>query len=64
MSNKNKYESQKKWQEKNGLIPKTYKLDKEVVENFKKACEFNDVSQASKLTELMQNFIDKQIKNK
>lgn len=56
---KNKYESQQKWQEKNNLVSKTYKLNKIVVDQFKEACEKNGVTQASKLTELMQNFINK-----
>lgn len=59
MSNKNykKYESQKKWQEKNGLIPKTYKLNKTLVEEFKEICDKTGVSQAGKLSELMEKFI-------
>lgn len=56
--NKNKYESQKRWQEKNNLIPKTYKLNRNIVEDFKKVCEENNVTQASILTELMKKFID------
>lgn len=55
---KNKYKSQQRWQEKNNLIAKTYKLNRNIVEQFKEACEKNGVTQASKLTELMQNFIN------
>lgn len=53
-----KYESQRKWQEKTGLISKTYKLNASLVKEFKEVCEKINVSQASKLSELMQNFID------
>lgn len=63
MSNENrkKYESQRRWQEKNGFIPKTYKLDKRLVEEFKEACDKLGISQASKLSELMCLFV-KEIK--
>lgn len=57
-----KYESQQKWQEKAGLIPKTYKLNKSLVEQFKEACEITGVTQANKLSELMKNFIN-EVKN-
>lgn len=47
-----------KYQKKIGLISKSYKLKKEVVEAFAKACEQAGVSQAGKLTELMKGFIN------
>lgn len=53
-----KYKNQQKWQEKAGLIPKTYKLNKNLVEQFKAACELAGVTQANKLSELMKNFIN------
>lgn len=60
--NKNKYESQHKWQDKKGLIPKTYKLNKDIVEKFKEACDMNGVSQASTISELMNVYIEKTLK--
>ena len=48
----------KKYQEKAGYISKSYKLKRDIVEAFASACETSEVSQASKITELMQQFID------
>lgn len=45
-----------KYSEKVGLISKSYKLKREVTENFAKACERAGISQARKLTEMMQEF--------
>ncbi len=46
-----------KYQKKVGLMSKSYKLKREVVEAFAEACEKAGVSQAGKLTELMKEFI-------
>ncbi|MFA9465338.1 MAG: chemotaxis protein [Velocimicrobium sp.] len=46
----------KKYQEKIGLVPKTYKLKKEIVEDFAKACDKASISQAAQLTKMMQEF--------
>lgn len=51
------YKYQEAYAERNGLISKTYKLNKELVDEFKATCEANGVSQASKLQELMQEYI-------
>ncbi len=40
-------------------MSKSYKLKRELVEQFEKACRTANVSQASALTELMQSFIKK-----
>lgn len=48
----------KKYQDKIGLIPKTYKLSRELTEEFKTACENNKESQAAVLTRLMREYID------
>lgn len=48
----------KKYQEKVGLIAKSYKIRKDLAEEFKQACERYGVSQAAQITELMQMFID------
>lgn len=46
-----------KYQKKVGLMSKSYKLKREVVEAFAEACDKIGVSQAGKLTELMKGFI-------
>lgn len=47
----------KKYQEKVGYISKSYKLKKDVVEAFAKACEKNGVSQSTKIKELMLDYV-------
>lgn len=46
-----------KYQEKIGLMPKTYKLKRKVVEDFAKACEKAEISQAAQITKMMEEFI-------
>ncbi len=48
----------RKYEAKTGWISKTYKMKKETVDQFKLACDAAGVSQAGKLMELMQSFID------
>ena len=48
-----------KYQEKVGLISKSYKLKKEVVDDFASACAKNGVSQAAQITKMMLEYIDK-----
>ena len=52
-----KIRPQDRWNAKAGLISKSYKLKKQVVEEFAQACETAGFSQASKITELMESFI-------
>lgn len=52
-----KIRPQDRWNAKAGLISKSYKLKKQVVTEFAQACETAGVSQASKITELMETFI-------
>lgn len=47
-----------KWQKENGYVSKSYKLPKQIVDDFTAACKRADVPQAKKLTELMQKFIE------
>lgn len=47
-----------KYQKKAGYMSKSFKLKRDLVEQFAKACEKAGVSQAGKLTELMKNFIE------
>ena len=47
-----------KYQAKIGLISKTYKLKKSIVEEFKQACDSNGESQAEVLTRFMKKYIE------
>lgn len=49
-----------KWQKKAGYKAKTYKLKADLVEQFQEACQEAGVSQAAKITELMEGFIAEQ----
>lgn len=49
---------QDKWDEKAGLIPKTYKVNKKVAEEFQIACKKQGVAMGNQLTKMMQQFID------
>lgn len=51
-----------KYQEKVGLISKTYKLKRETVERFAKSCEAAGVSQSAQLSKMMEDFIKMQKK--
>jgi len=46
-----------RYQEKKGLISKSYKLPRTVVEEFAEACEERELSQAKVLTKYMAYFI-------
>ena len=46
-----------KYQEKVGLMAKTYKLNRKVVEEFAKACKRADISQSAQITKMMEEFI-------
>lgn len=48
---------QDRWQRNNGYISKSYKLKKELVDEFKGTCDKIDRKQAEVLTELMNGFI-------
>lgn len=56
---KKKETPQDRWQKKVGLISKSYKLKKELVEQFSMACKKAGISQAAQLSKMMQKFIDK-----
>ena len=55
-----KIRPQDKWNAKAGLISKSYKLKKDLVDQFAEACEKPGVSQASQLTKMMRDFIEEQ----
>ena len=50
----------RKYEAKTGWISKTYKLKKDVVEEFATACECAGVSQAGQLMKMMNEFINEQ----
>ena len=54
-----KIRPQDKWNAKAGLIGKSYKLKRELVEAFADACEKAGVSQAGQLSRMMSDFIEK-----
>lgn len=47
----------KKYSEKVGLISKSYKLKRELTEEFAEACAARNISAAAAITEFMENFI-------
>lgn len=49
-----------KWQKKVGIISKSFKLKKELTDEFKEACEKVGVSQAAQISKMMREFIDEQ----
>lgn len=53
-----KIRPQDKWNAKAGLISKSYKLKRELVEQFAAACDKAGVSQAGQITRTMEKFIE------
>jgi hypothetical protein len=51
-----------KYQKKAGWIAKSFKLKKDLVEQFADACEKAGVSQAGQISEMMKAFIEEQNK--
>lgn len=58
MQENKKVRPQDKWNAKAGYISKSYKLKKDLVEQFALSCGKAGVSQAGQLSKLMQSFID------
>lgn len=50
----------KKYEQKAGWISKSYKLKRDLTDQFADACEKAGVSQASQITKMMQAFIEQQ----
>ena len=48
----------KKYEKKAGWVSKSYKLKREIVDQFAETCERVGVSQAAQLTKMMQEFIE------
>mgnify|MGYP006993860697 FL=1 len=54
----------RKYEEKAGWVSKSYKLKKDIVEAFAKACEENGEKQATVLSRLMNNYIESETTKK
>lgn len=52
----------KKYEKKAGFLSKSYKLKRDVVDQFAEACDKAGVSQAAQLTKMMTAFIEEQNK--
>lgn len=48
----------KKYEQKAGIVSKSYKLRRELVDQFAAACEKAGVSQAAQITAMMKEFIE------
>ena len=59
MPEEKKERPQDRWNKKNNLAAKTYRLNNDIAERFKEACNIAGVSQASQLTKMMLEFIEK-----
>lgn len=53
-----KYRFQKKYDKENGLIVKSYKLEKTITEKFKQTCMEKGLTQSSVLSKIMLEFIE------
>lgn len=49
---------QDKWDEKAGLVSKTYKVNKEIAVEFQEACKKKGVSMGGQLNAMMKQFIE------
>ena len=49
---------QDRYNQKNNLVAKSYRLNKDVADSFKEACEKAGISQSVQLTKMMQEFIN------
>lgn len=53
-----KMRPQDRWNKKAGLVSKSYKLKRELTEQFAIACDAAGVSQAGQISKMMQEFIN------
>lgn len=53
-----KIRPQDKWNAKAGLISKSYKLKRELTEEFAERCEKEGISQAGQISKMMKEFIE------
>ena len=52
-----------KYQRKVGIIAKTYKIKKDLADDFLQACEIAGVSQSAQISKMMQEFISETMKD-
>lgn len=57
--NEDKKRPQDRWNEKNNYIAKTFKMHKELADEFKEVCEQAGVSQSGQIVKMMKEFIQK-----
>lgn len=57
METKSQTIATRKYQQKVGLISKSFKIKKDLAERFKKTCDKKNVSQAAVISEFMEEFI-------
>ena len=55
--------SSEKYQKKAGYMAKSFKLKRDIVEQFEEACRAAGVSQAAQITKMMNEFIEEQKQN-
>lgn len=55
---KKKVRPQDKWDEKAGMISKTYKVNKDTAERFQQACKTKGISMSKQLTKMMNEYIE------
>lgn len=48
----------RKYEAKIGMVSKTYKVNKEIAERFKEACQSMGISQSKALTDFMREFVE------
>lgn len=53
-----KMRPQERWEAKNGIKAKSYKLNAEMAEEFKETCARLGISQSAQITKLMTEFIE------
>lgn len=58
MTEKKEHRPQDKWDAKNGVRTRGYKLHTDIADEFRDTCKRAGISQAKALEQLMQQFID------
>lgn len=53
-----KTRAQDRWDEKAGIVPKTYKINKNTAEEFKQTCSRLNLGQGPVISKLMREFIE------
>ena len=58
MAQSSQSKATRKYEASHGWMSKTYKMKRDIVEQFAEACKKNDTSQAGQLMKMMQQYID------